>query len=215
MRLQSGVNCVLPTPLMRKFASLFFLKIRCILRQLFQLTVCKKMKKFAMKAVATAVLAVSLTGCIGQMATSGLVMKLNLSAVDNRYARAGLYVLMSPVYGIAATADLFIFNSIEFWTGTNPISGKSPAVADTPMSAVIKINQKLDKDLTTAPVKISSADIKQVNDKSLEMSVAYADGTTQVLRGEKDGEMVNFYLDGEFITTVSVDELSEYAANRV
>ncbi|WP_240182569.1 DUF3332 family protein, partial [Vibrio cholerae] len=27
-----------------------------------------------------------------------------------------------------STADLFIFNSIEFWTGKNPISGKSPAV---------------------------------------------------------------------------------------
>ncbi|CZF82756.1 hypothetical protein GCE9029_03416 [Grimontia celer] len=173
------------------------------------------MKKFAIKAVAAAVLTVSLTGCIGQMATSGAVMKLNLSAVDNRYARAGLYVLMSPVYGVAAAADLFIFNSIEFWTGTNPISGKSPAVADTPMSAVIKINQKLDKDLTTAPIKISSADVKQLNDKSLEMSVAYADGTTQILRGEKDGEMVNFFLNDEFITAVSVEELNQYAANRV
>lgn len=142
-------------------------------------------------------------------------MKLNLSAVDNRYARAGLYVLMSPVYGVAAAADLFIFNSIEFWTGTNPISGKSPAVADTPMSAVIKINQKLDKDLTTAPIKISAADVQQINDKSLEMSVAYADGSTQVLRGEKEGEMVNFFLNDEFITAVSVEELNEYAANRV
>lgn len=142
-------------------------------------------------------------------------MKLNLSAVDNRYARAGLYVLMSPVYGVAAAADLFIFNSIEFWTGTNPISGKSPAVADKPMSAVIKINQKLDKDLTTAPIKISAADVQQINDKSLEMSVAYADGSTQVLRGEKEGEMVNFFLNDEFITAVSVEELNEYAANRV
>ncbi|WP_407334441.1 DUF3332 domain-containing protein [Enterovibrio sp. 27052020O] len=173
------------------------------------------MKKIAMKAIAAAVLTASLTGCIGQMATSGMVMKLNLTAVDNRYARAGLYLLMSPVYGIAATADLFIFNSIEFWTGTNPISGKSPAVADMPADAIFRINQKLDKDLTTAPIKISSADVKQVNDKSIEMSVAYADGTTQVLRGEKDGEMVNFFLNDEFITTVSVDELNDYAANRV
>ncbi|PKF48769.1 DUF3332 domain-containing protein [Enterovibrio nigricans] len=173
------------------------------------------MKKIAIKAVAAAVLTVSLTGCIGQMATSGAVMKLNLSAVDNRYARAGLYVLMSPVYGVAATADLFIFNTIEFWTGTNPISGKSPALADTPMNAVIKINQNLSSDLTTAPIKISSADVKQLNEKSLEMSVAYADGSVQTLRGEKDGEMVNFYLNNEFITSVAVAELNEYAANRV
>lgn len=173
------------------------------------------MKKFAIKAVATAMLTVSLTGCIGQMATSGMVMKLNLTAVDNRYARAGLYLLMSPVYGIAATADLFIFNSIEFWTGTNPISGKSPAVADMPADAIFRINQKLDKDLTTAPLKISSADVKQIDDNTLEMAVSYADGTQQSLRGEKEGENVNFYLDGEFISAVSVEELNNYAANRV
>lgn len=142
-------------------------------------------------------------------------MKLNLTAVDNRYARAGLYLLMSPVYGIAATADLFIFNSIEFWTGTNPISGKSPAVADMPADAIFRINQKLDKDLTTAPLKISSADVKQIDDNTLEMAVSYADGTQQSLRGEKEGENVNFYLDGEFISAVSVEELNNYAANRV
>lgn len=72
------------------------------------------MKKFALKAVVIAVLATTLTGCIGQMGVSKVVTKANLSAVDNRYGRAGLYVLLSPVYGIAATADLFIFNSIEF-----------------------------------------------------------------------------------------------------
>lgn len=173
------------------------------------------MKKFAIKAVSAALITASLTGCIGQMATTGMVMKFNLSAVDNRYARAGLYVLMSPVYSISAGADLFIFNTIEFWTGTNPISGKSPALADTPAASIIKINQKLSKDLTQAPLNISAADIKQVNDKSLEMSIAYNDGRQQILRGEKIDEMVNFYLDDKFITSVSINELTDYANKRV
>ncbi|MFZ6044078.1 DUF3332 family protein, partial [Vibrio natriegens] len=74
------------------------------------------MKKRVYQAVALSILATTLTGCIGQMGTSQLVTKANLSAVDNRYGRAGLFVLLSPVYGIAATADLFIFNTVEFWT---------------------------------------------------------------------------------------------------
>lgn len=172
------------------------------------------MKKFALKAVAAAIITVSLTGCIGQMATSGMVMKFNLSVVDNRYARAGLYILMSPVYGIAASADLFIFNTIEFWTGTNPISGK-PAVADMPANAIIKINNKLSKDLTKAPLKLSKASVKQINDHSLEMTVTYVDGKTQILRGERDANAVKFYLDDTFITAVSIDEMDTYAKTRV
>ncbi|OAN16931.1 hypothetical protein A3K86_08300 [Photobacterium jeanii] len=175
------------------------------------------MTKVALKAVAMAVLATSLTGCIGQMGTSAAVTKLNLSAVDNRYGRAGLFMLLSPVYGIAATADVFIFNSIEFWTGRNPITGKSPAVADMPVEAIFKVNGKLDKQLTTAPLAsvrhsdIEQAYFAQVDGNTLDMYVTYKDGETAVLRGEKAQDGVNFYLDGQFVTTVSLDELTQYA----
>ncbi len=81
----------------------------------------KKMKI----AVAVALGVTTLTGCMGQMGVTQLVTFGNLKAVDNRYGRAGLYILLAPVYGISAAADLFIFNSIEFWTGKNIITGKS------------------------------------------------------------------------------------------
>ncbi|WP_434362455.1 DUF3332 domain-containing protein [Parasalinivibrio latis] len=176
------------------------------------------MKKFTLKCIAAAVMVTSLSGCMGSMGLSSMVTKANLSAVDNRYGRAGLYVLMSPVYGIAATADLFIFNSIEFWTGKNPITGKSPALVDMPVNAVFKVNDKLDKDLTKAPLAnvmhqdIKSAEMQQIDANTLEMKVAYNDGSNKVLRGEKAGEMVNFYLDGQFVSAVSIDELNQYAS---
>lgn len=173
------------------------------------------MKKLVIRALAATVIVSSLSGCIGQMATSGMVMQMNLSAVDNRYARAGLYMLMSPVYGIAATADLFVFNTIEFWTGKNPISGKSPAVADTPAKSVIRINDKLTHELKTAPLNISQAEVNQIDDQTLEIMVSFVDGTTQTLRGEKSGENVLFYADGQYITTASILELENYAANRI
>ncbi len=149
------------------------------------------MKKLALKAVAIAVLTTSLTGCIGQMGASKVVTKANLSAVDNRYGRAGLYVLLSPVYGIAATADLFIFNSIEFWTGKNPITGKSPAVADMKLNTFLKINNMLDRSLTTVPLAsvqnsdIEAATFKQLDDKTLEMQVSHSGGAITLLRGRK------------------------------
>ena len=178
------------------------------------------MANIASKAVAMTVLAASLSGCIGQMGTTQMVTKANLSAVDNRYGRAGLFVLLSPVYGVASIADLFIFNTVEFWTGTNPITGKSPAVADTPVDAIFKVNKKLDKSMTEVPLAsaqqsdIQSAQIRQLDNNTLEMSVAYRNGDNAVLRGEKAGDEVNFYLDDLLITTVSVDELSQYASSK-
>lgn len=151
-----------------------------------------------------------LAGCMGQMGLSGLVTKGNLSVVDNRYGRAGLYVLLAPVYGVSATADLFIFNSIEFWTGTNPITGKSPALVDMPVEAVFKINDKINKDFTKAPVKLTQAKISQVNDDTLAMTMDFADGSKQVMKGQKKGDMVDFYLDNKFIASVSTDELQDY-----
>ncbi len=67
------------------------------------------MKNKAIKvAVVTALGVSSLTGCMGQMATTGMVTKFNLQIVDNRYGREGMFLLLSPVYGIASVADLFI-----------------------------------------------------------------------------------------------------------
>ena len=73
-------------------------------------------------ALLVMVASMGLGGCMGQMGLSGMVTKGNLSVVDNRYARAGVFMLLSPVYGLAATADLFVFNTIEFWSGSNPVA---------------------------------------------------------------------------------------------
>ncbi|MFM2588089.1 DUF3332 domain-containing protein [Vibrio sp. TBV020] len=158
----------------------------------------------------------SLTGCMGQMATTGLVSKFNLEIVDNRYGREGMFLLLSPVYGIAGAADLFVINAIEFWTGTNPLSGKSPAVVDTPTKNYIKVNDSLDSSLKDVPLSNNSnvehATMQQIDENTMQMDITYIDGTQKVLRGEKAENSVAFYLNDEYVTTVSNDELSNYVA---
>lgn len=164
-----------------------------------------------------------LTACMGQMGLSSMLTQGNLSAVDNRYGRAGLYLLLAPVYGLTATADLFIFNSIEFWTGKNPITGKSPALVDMPAKTLIKVNDKLDKELTDAPLKgalgannlkIEDAQFVAIDDNTLAMAVRFSDGSQQTMTGKRSGDKVDFFVDNRFVTSVSIDELSAYAANR-
>lgn len=55
------------------------------------------MKKAIAKIGALTAVAVSLSGCVGSNAVTGYVMGFNLKAVDNRYARGGLNMLMAPV----------------------------------------------------------------------------------------------------------------------
>lgn len=46
-------------------------------------------------ALLVMVASMGLGGCMGQMGLSGMVTKGNLSVVDNRYARAGVFMLLS------------------------------------------------------------------------------------------------------------------------
>ncbi|WP_394135922.1 DUF3332 family protein [Shewanella algae] len=94
------------------------------------------------------------------------------------------------------------------------ITGKSPALVDMPADAVFKINHKLDKELTTAPVKLSRASMSAIDDNTLAMTLSYEDGSEQVILGRKQGEMVDFYLDQQFIASVSIAEMESYVAAR-
>lgn len=84
-------------------------------------------KRIAVTAGAACLALTMTTGCIGGMALSGKVREFNLSAADGKWAREGIFLLLYiiPVYPIAGTIDLLIINSIEFHSGTNPVSGKA------------------------------------------------------------------------------------------
>ncbi|MBY8289965.1 DUF3332 domain-containing protein [Vibrio fluvialis] len=171
-------------------------------------------RKSLVIAMAVGLSVSSLTGCMGQMATTGLVTKFNLEVVDNRYGREGLFLLLSPVYGIASIVDLFIVNAVEFWTGTNPISGKSPAVVDRPADTMLKVNDKLDSSMTETPLgknsEIKDTNWKKIDDNTIEMDVTYLDGQQKTLRGKKTEDGVAFYVNNEYVTTVSNMELENY-----
>ncbi|MGY3901347.1 DUF3332 domain-containing protein [Aeromonas lusitana] len=160
------------------------------------------------------VASLGLSGCMGSMGLSAMLTKGNLSVVDNRYGRAGVFVLLSPVYGLAATADLFVFNTIEFWSGKNPITGKSPALVDQKADAVIKVNQHLDPALNKVPLAMLPQGVREVevtypDDRTALMEIHYLDGRSSMMRGEKRGEQVDLYLDGKLVSTLTEAQLAE------
>lgn len=77
-----------------------------------------------LKSVAVVLLAASLlSGCMGKFALTGKIYAWNKKASPERWVNEGIFVafLIVPVYNLALLADGIIFNSIQWWTGQNPI----------------------------------------------------------------------------------------------
>ena len=89
------------------------------------------------RAVLAGALAALSTGCMGTGGLNGKVKEFNLSTVENRWAREGLFFGLQAlwVYRVCSVLDLFVFNSVEFWAGTNPINGNI-ALVDVPPAEV-------------------------------------------------------------------------------
>ncbi len=85
--------------------------------------------------IAGLTLIATLSGCLGHNALQRRVLRFNLTAAEGHATREALFVGMwiIPAYLIAALVDLFVINSIEFWTGKNPLNGKG-ALVDLPKS---------------------------------------------------------------------------------
>lgn len=63
------------------------------------------------------------TSCIGSFALTNKLLSWNNnigSKVVNELVFIGLWIL--PVYEVSALADVLVINSIEFWSGSNPMA---------------------------------------------------------------------------------------------
>jgi hypothetical protein len=74
-------------------------------------------------------------GCIGHFRLTGSLLDWN-KQLSNKWVNELVFVALAtiPVYAFSLLGDAFIFNAIEFWGGTNPISSTTEgadAVAST------------------------------------------------------------------------------------
>jgi len=69
---------------------------------------------------------VLLSGCFGSFALTKKVYNWN-DSFESKFAKEAIFLGLNiiPVYGIASFVDGILFNSIEFWSGDNPVALKS------------------------------------------------------------------------------------------
>ncbi len=81
------------------------------------------LRRTATLAVAAAGLVVT-SGCFGSFQLTRKVYSWNKSVSPDKWVQElvflGLYIV--PVYGLAGLADVVFANTVEFWTGTNPVA---------------------------------------------------------------------------------------------
>ncbi len=86
------------------------------------------MKKRILTAGIASVLAMSLvsTSCIGSFALSNKLLSWN-KQVGNKFINEVVFFAfwILPVYEVAGLADVLVINSIEFWSGTNPMASNT------------------------------------------------------------------------------------------
>ncbi|UPU36701.1 DUF3332 domain-containing protein [Geomonas paludis] len=81
------------------------------------------MKRITAALLAMVMAMVSLQGCYGKMALTKKVYQVN-GQVGDKFLRSLVTwaFIIVPVYQVSALVDFVVFNTIEFWSGRNPVA---------------------------------------------------------------------------------------------
>ena len=83
------------------------------------------MKKFNLKMAATVMIcgAFLFSSCIGSFSLHSKLVNWN-QGISNKFVNELVFLAFNiiPVYGVCYMADALVINSIEFWSGSNPLA---------------------------------------------------------------------------------------------
>lgn len=87
------------------------------------------MKKIILTSCAATLLCGSLSSCMGQFALTKNLYAWN-EQISNKFVNELVFVafFVLPVYEVCGLADLLVINSIEFWSGDNPMTASTKTI---------------------------------------------------------------------------------------
>ncbi len=147
---------------------------------------------------------VFLNGCYGSFHLTKKLYAFN-GTVENKFVRSAVtwVMIIVPIYGIAGLVDFVILNTVEFWTGSNPM-----AMGDTEKE--VQVVEK-DGNLYKITATRNRFDIEDLNrEKKTKVSMVYhedarswyvesEDGTYKVAELGENDVMKLFGPDGEIV----------------
>jgi len=144
-------------------------------------------RKFLFFALATTISSsVFLSSCIGSFALSNKFLAWN-KTIDSKFVNEVLFVIFTPAYAVTMVADVLVLNSIEFWSGNNPVE-----------AGIVKDVQG-ENGIYTVETLENGYNIK--NEKGEEMDLIYnkEDNTWSMIQNEESTKLIKFTGDNEAI----------------
>lgn len=166
----------------------------------------KKGKMVAVSALLT--LCIMGSSCIGSHALFNKLSAWNKGASDNKFINELICFAMwvIPVYQISLLGDVIVFNSIEFWTGSNPMANvgsvKNVKGSDGKEYCIKteKDGYKISQDGKSVDLKFNEKDQSwnvESNGKSHKLLKMNQNGTAALYLGNR---VMNVTLDAQGVT---------------
>ena len=172
------------------------------------------MRKLTLTAAVVCTLMGSMmfSSCIGTFSLSNKLLTWNKqvgSKFVNELVFFAFWVL--PVYEVSALADLLVLNSIEFWSGTNPVTASTTKVMGSDGEYLVSADKKgyTITDEEGASVRLN------FNKKDKSWAVVMPDGTQQTILTFVDDTHVTVPTPKGGTMTVEISEAGLFAYSQV
>ena len=145
------------------------------------------------RAIAIGVISVflplSTVGCFGKFELTSKIYRYNRDFNEDKWMNEILFLVLSFFYGGAIVLDAILFNSLEFWTGKNPVTASNGAT----------------KVITDADGRVIT--MTRVDTDTISVSVE-SDGTRRDLVLVREDRAISAWdLNGTLLTRVSQDSI--------
>lgn len=157
------------------------------------------MKKRSFTLLLTTAVAGSVlfSSCIGSFSLSNKLLAWN-KTIDSKFVNELVFLAfwIVPVYEISMLADVLVLNSIEFWSGNNPVADAGKIETIETENGIFTVETKTDGYQIQKAGEEKAVDLVfDQTDKSWNVE---ADGqSSKLLRFEDDDRVVMFLPDGQ------------------
>ncbi len=164
----------------------------------------KMSKKVIVMIVLATLLAVTLSGCFGSFTLTKKVYKFNKGIGAEPIQTLAMWAMeIIPVYEFAVGIDAVILNTLEYWTGKNPL-----AMNDNQQEIKYYTEKGIDYKIITAQNRI---DVYEANNSSNHLAYIYnpsnetwslsKNGQTTIITDSNKDEITLYALNGKVVKT--------------
>ncbi len=170
-----------------------------------------RMKKFI---ITLALVAFVSSGCTGSFMLTKKVYNWHRSQSDKWADEFGFLVCtLIPIYGISTFADALVFNSIEFWTGKNPVEAKTETntrMVETPDAKGQVSYNSASKELTIASQKkgLHPTQITLIKDGNTVVTKDKNGDVLSTTTKNENGDFLVFNKKQELVRTYTADQIA-------